>query len=416
MVETKIVSKIKNSAVVKKKIAEEKLKENYKEKAYDGLKSFRTLFDEIDEIWEKYQAIYFVDNNYILYPDLMLLMTMDESIKVNTEELLRDFQSVIDNTVVNQKWEMSLLTETEVRTIFFEYSSRSRAFNYTQLLCRGNGEDEEYGFVIQNGRFFRITPSTLKYSSNLCSPGLINMKRALMMADINYFSSVRVPKGYRFKDNMYTNFQIIMEIGGIPVELKSKKLFKNLQDLVRRKIISVTDNGLDFTKKGITAIEVGECTQIGEVSIVNDAITEIMPQKNNRTIDISKMNSEDKAETLLYYSECDHIRANINLYDLAWLEDPNQGHWELWEGNEGDDLIELSPGNKIYARNPKSDIKGDCIVGIDFGTKSTVVVCQNESGMIRPMPIGNGDIRKELDSSDFENPTVMQFINFKTFL
>ena len=37
MVETKIVSKIKNSAVVKKKIAAEKLKENYKDLIKAGI-------------------------------------------------------------------------------------------------------------------------------------------------------------------------------------------------------------------------------------------------------------------------------------------------------------------------------------------------------------------------------------------
>lgn len=70
----------------------------------------------------------------------------------------------------------------------------------------------------------------------------------------------------------------------------------------------------------------------------------------------------------------------------------------------------------MYARNPVADIREDSVVGIDFGTKSTVVVYQDGSGNIKPMPIGCGDTRKELTTQDFENPTVMQFIDFKSFM
>lgn len=133
-------------------------------------------------------------------------------------------------------------------------------------------------------------------------------------------------------------------------------------------------------------------------------------------IDVNKLDSDEKKRIFQYYSDCDKIRGNINSYDIAWLEDPNQGHWELWDGNLSKDTIELSKDSKVYARNPESDIRNDCIVGIDFGTKSTVVVCQNETSKIKPMPIGNGNIRKELEKRDFENPTVMQFININRFL
>lgn len=103
-------------------------------------------------------------------------------------------------------------------------------------------------------------------------------------------------------------------------------------------------------------------------------------------------------------------------YDLKCLEDPNMGHWELWETNNILEMTPLAADNSVYARNPVADIRQDSVVGIDFGTKSTVVVYQDGSGNIKPMPIGCGDTRKELTIQDFENPTVMQFIDFKSFM
>lgn len=411
MAETKIVSRIRKSSIIKKRISEERRKESLLAKAKEGLRLFDDLFAEIDECWEYEQAIFFEDKNVILYPKLLLLMEADEAEKVKFDSLHENVSYVMGKTKVD-KWDAEILSESEARSIFFVYKKESYCDNYTPILCLSD-KNNELGFLVQDGTFFSIKDIVAR-DSNLYG-GLHSIIKCMQNSLIGNISTLRVPKGYRFDGKKYTKLQIILEIG-IPTTIKSKSLLKNLTDLIGQGYVCVVNGEIRFTPAGIEAVESGKLRQIGKVKIPIFFKANKENAENDVALDISKMTTEEKTAVFSYYADCDNIRANISPYDIAWLEDPNQGHWELWDGNEGEDLINLTSGNKIYARNPKCDIKSDCIVGIDFGTKSTVVVCQNESGMIQPMPIGNGDIRKELEARDFENPTVMQFINYNEFI
>lgn len=139
-----------------------------------------------------------------------------------------------------------------------------------------------------------------------------------------------------------------------------------------------------------------------------------------------------------YYDNCDFIRARIQRYDSRWyLADEGQGHWEFWEkpkkvclkedGKEGDDKKEsnkkekvprkvINLKNGVVARNPIADVKHNAVVGIDFGTKSTIVVLQDGDEQIVPMRIGMADYLTAPEVKHFENPTVMQFFDLNKFL
>ncbi|WP_104686984.1 acetate and sugar kinases/Hsc70/actin family protein [Helicobacter felis] len=113
--------------------------------------------------------------------------------------------------------------------------------------------------------------------------------------------------------------------------------------------------------------------------------------------------------------QADTIRANLKPYDPKILSDANRGLWELWEnqGTGEGDLVPLT--NPLIARNPKADIK-EGVVGIDFGTTSSVVVCQEESAHIYPLRIGLGDLTQEIEKIQYENPTIIAFNDLSTFL
>ena len=122
--------------------------------------------------------------------------------------------------------------------------------------------------------------------------------------------------------------------------------------------------------------------------------------------------AEEEAKKLLL--SCDHTRANLNNYDESVLIDNAQGHWELWEPiAEGEEKIKLE--QPLIARNPAKDIH-DGVVGIDFGTKSTVVVCQEGNDRFRPRRIGTSDLMQQVQSRDYENPTTIEFIDKDIFV
>lgn len=122
-------------------------------------------------------------------------------------------------------------------------------------------------------------------------------------------------------------------------------------------------------------------------------------------------------EILQNLSKCDQIRASLDPYDVNILRDPNRGHWELWDWNQEEPQegtgIEFEEG--LVARNPADDINSG-IVAIDFGTRSTVVVYRNEYSDIMPLQVGNGSYREGVRAENYENPTIIHFIDLEGFM
>ena len=112
---------------------------------------------------------------------------------------------------------------------------------------------------------------------------------------------------------------------------------------------------------------------------------------------------------------CDTERAGLDAYDENILFDPNRGHWDLWDIDKDGGREIVLDGNFV-ARNPADDVSTG-IVAIDFGTSRTVVVYENEHSQIIPLQVGSGSWRNGLNFSDnYENPTVIQFIDIESFL
>lgn len=130
---------------------------------------------------------------------------------------------------------------------------------------------------------------------------------------------------------------------------------------------------------------------------------------SNITLSISK---ENRSQMLSEYLNCDRVRADLEPYDIKRMEDPQLGHWELWE--ESDQMAKTNCW--LQARNPLADVKSNGMIGIDFGTKSTIVAYQNGNDITQPMRIGVGKLSRQVREDDFENPTVMEFVDLEHFL
>ncbi len=113
----------------------------------------------------------------------------------------------------------------------------------------------------------------------------------------------------------------------------------------------------------------------------------------------------------------DQQRCDLPKYKMQMLTDPNRGSWELWETEQPlqDGKKKCEEKTSFYARDPRQDVSRDGIIGIDFGTKSTVVTCLEDTKIL-PLRIGRGDLGEGVRDGDFENPTVMEFTNLKHFL
>ena len=118
---------------------------------------------------------------------------------------------------------------------------------------------------------------------------------------------------------------------------------------------------------------------------------------------------QDEIQQLL---DCDKNRCRLEPYDRDILYDIIRGHWELFQ--EGETYCDDSE-QELIPRDPRLDIR-EGVIGIDFGTKSTVVVRQDATNRIVPIRIGTGNLSSEVKEEDFENPSIIEFTNVKNFL
>lgn len=113
--------------------------------------------------------------------------------------------------------------------------------------------------------------------------------------------------------------------------------------------------------------------------------------------------------------ESESTRMNHQRLPEKVLKDPNQGHWDAWPTNSAEaDSIEVRVEDPIYARNPLADVDKTGVIGIDFGTKSTIVA-KWSSGDPEVLRIGLDDFAKAPEPHHYENPTMMEFIDIKAF-
>lgn len=109
------------------------------------------------------------------------------------------------------------------------------------------------------------------------------------------------------------------------------------------------------------------------------------------------------------YSPIDWLSARLPKLEPAQFTDPNKGLWEFW-GQDAEDLREAG----VRARNPADDLK-DWNIAIDFGTSSTVVA-YDDNGQHKLLRIGVQDFWAKEEPADYENPTILEFIDLPALL
>lgn len=137
---------------------------------------------------------------------------------------------------------------------------------------------------------------------------------------------------------------------------------------------------------------------------------------NEKTISLDNLSPSTLQIVKEHLLNSDQRRADFDRYDENILIDPNRGHWGLWQDEHTHVKYTAKLDTPLIARNPEADVNYDGIIGIDFGTKSTVVVYQDNRERITPMRIGTSHFSKKADLKQYENPTVMELINLNRFM
>ncbi len=108
-------------------------------------------------------------------------------------------------------------------------------------------------------------------------------------------------------------------------------------------------------------------------------------------------------------ADLDHAPCRLPKLDEALFTDPNKGLWEAWGLSDAEQTR-----HGLRARDPARDLR-EGFVAIDFGTSSTVVAW-DDNGRAKLMRVGVKDFWAQQRPGDYENPTVLEFIDLPAML
>ena len=255
-----------------------------------------------------------------------------------------------------------------------------------------------YGVVLDNQRIYDIADSqTHRASEYSYSAAVLPIHRLCEAESKKHLSAAQTVC-------LFAEQQFIP--ANIPFDDQCTKIYQGLLLLGKYGLLQCDGSSLS-----IDLTNVMSCIQFGRL----DDLQKIMPipagesaASNAEVINVEALRTE-----LL---ECDYRRAMLDKYDAKLLTDPKRGHWDLWDWEDfHQDGASVALPEPWTARNPAADINHG-IVAIDFGTKSTVVVYENEQLQHLPLQVGNGSYGKGVEEDNYENPTVIQFLDLQAFI
>ncbi len=245
-------------------------------------------------------------------------------------------------------------------------------------------------------RYITLCDENILKPYNICQKKFYRFNGAWRYESYDLLIS-RIPKGEQ-------RIAFILDKGLEPIinDVDVKKDYFVLLALKKKNLLAIQDNKIVWDEKKTDEL----VKTLQELDLWEELSLEEVHKKLNDAY------ADDLKKDLLAR---DKVRFDLTEYNDMLLEDPNGGSWELWEAETKQEKS-VQTGCSFYARDPRMDIVDGGVVGIDFGTKSTVVVTQDDSDAIEPVRIGKGDVVKEPSVKDYENPTVMQFIDIDSFM
>lgn len=422
---TKIVNEIIADEVILKELTENERRCRIKE----ALKIFTELEQEIYSLMEsswikiKNKDVYYNSDLNIIIPNLDTF----EAGKISVYGLY-DNKSFINSF---SGFEGELLSQNQAIHLFLEDNKNPFLKKYNCISIKDDSNkyylENEYNKNISTTHenranfrkceFGKIYFGNIDVQRNDNLSSILAMTRAVAMASTNNINNNSEKYAYNIPvvncQSNLTYTKLLIKYDLLPEKLSEDdtKIFNNLRELLEKEYLVINQNGeFKETEKFINLVLDDNINELNGVFFKKD---DILNDLKNKKIALNDNLKKAISNKLL---NCDKLRVDIEPYDIKILEDVNRGHWDLWNQEEQQDNIKINSNYNLIGRNPISDVKKGGVIGIDFGTKSTIVVFQEDTEKILPMRIGMGQFRKKLDNSHFENPTVMEFRNIADFI
>ena len=358
-----------------------------------GLK--KELDDFASNIWIKIEDkdIYYIQKHHILIPDI----TSFKCSSVNEDHFIYMF-SGYSGRIINEYEAYDLFYANKNTNVFFVDDTWFTSFGDNHCVVRyKTKEGNEYECINSNGNISCCYKSLFN-NCHTCSWGY----------------GIKIPVFDLEKKSVMENM-ITYNLLPEKLSTSSKSLLKIIRSLYSAGYIQINEDLIYFTDTFADDVLNDKISELFGISLKKESVAEKI--KDYAQFNTIKINENFRSQYIKKLLMCDKIRAEIDEYDQKQLTDPNLGMWELWDdGQHDNNLYKIKTDMTLVARNPVCDVKEDGIVGIDFGTKSTIVVYQDGTDVIKPMRIGMGRLSLQIEPEQYENPTVMEIKNLEHFL
>ena len=209
-----------------------------------------------------------------------------------------------------------------------------------------------------------------------------------------------------------------------------EKEIENLKNKPKEIIQNLNSEIDDYIRNGKIYIERLEELTIGKIKGLKEKIIlELNKFLKNLPNEFKKVRKKIEIEKLVsIFVDKDFDRFRSKKYDTE-IYDRNKGSWDIFEATDenndvvidGEKINEEILDRKIYGRNPKNDIVKSGVIGIDFGTKSTVVVSYKDDNEgingSKTLPIRiSGNLDAIERTENYENATIIHFDNIEKFI
>ena len=217
-----------------------------------------------------------------------------------------------------------------------------------------------------------------------------------------------------------------------------EKEIENLKNKPKEIIQNLNSEIDDYIRNGKIYIERLEELTIGKIKGLKEKIRlelnkflKNLPNEFKKVLpnEFKKVRKKIRIEKLVsIFVDKDYDRFRSKKYDTE-IYDRNKGSWDIFEATDenndvvidGEKINEEILDRKIYGRNPKNDIVKSGVIGIDFGTKSTVVVSYKDDNEgingSKTLPIRiSGNLDSIERTENYENTTIIHFDNIEKFI
>lgn len=324
--------------------------------------------------------------------------------------LINVVEEDLDSIVKNNEW-----VKIENKKLYFVQSKNILITDSTRAVCPYDRYDYEMD-GIGEGTYMNYSEAydlfyTYKSSNPLISGNYVEnadgnevnrvaykdsgYERYWSLPDCTYYSdnwcrgnSIKIPVKRGLSKRRLLTF---IQYGLVPSKSSLKEIYKMLADMYDKKIITASDDKILYKYNDVKESEF---------------------YQSLKGLYINSYDTEKLKSELL---NVDKKRCDRDTYEETILTDDGAGHWDLWE-KSSQEGTEIALTEKLIARNPLADVLDDGIIGIDFGTRSTVVGYQNGRDVTHLLRIGKNKLGEEAKKEDYENPTVIEFDDIESFM